>query len=141
MSCSDDASQGGQLKIFALLLFLLAQYQAPRTPDAYETAYPGLDFAVHSAFIKCYVNHWKGSETVAIKGSQSKVKMTCDGFWDLFVRESESPITADYMPSPFKIIEPDPNSLGNIGIPFSVWNGYLSATIAISESNPIRNNQ
>lgn len=132
------------MKILAFFLLLLtsyqalAQYQAPRTTDEYEAVYPGLDFALHSAFIKCYVNHWKGSETVAIKGSQSKVKMTCDGFWGLFTRESESnPKSADYMPTPFKIIEPDPNSLGNIGIPFSVWDGYLYAVIAISTDNPL----
>lgn len=129
------------MKTLLLLFLMFSQYQAPRTTDEYEAVYPGLDFALHSAFIKCYVNHWKGSETVDIKGSKAKVKMTCDGFWGLYVRESESPKTADYQPSPFRIIEPDPDSLGNIGIPFSVWNGYLSATIAISESNPLRKSE
>lgn len=129
------------MRIILLLMLALSQYQAPQTPEAYETVYPGLDFALHSAFIKCYVKHWKGSETVDIKGSKAKVTMNCNDFWDLFVRESESPIGSDYMTSPFMIREPDPNSLGNIGIPFSVWNGYLSATIAISDSNPLRKSE
>jgi len=122
------------LAIIVLFLATSLFAQRPPTTDDAETAYPGLDFALHSAFIKCYVNRWRGTETSEIKGAHANLKMTCAGFWKKFVDGTENPITADRLPSPFEITE----SSGTIGIPFSVWNGYLSATLAISTDNPLR---
>ena len=115
------------MKIFAILVLLCAILLPAQTT--------GLNFALHSAFIKCYVHHWKGSQTVNLVESEDKIKMTCDGFWGKFVSASKNPSTADDMPSPFELLSP-----GNPPdqIPFSVWDGYLSDTLAMSDDNPLR---
>ena len=126
------------MKIFAILILLFATVLPAQTLGDYDAAYPGLDFALHSTFIRCYVHHWKGSQTVNLVESGDKIKMTCTGFWNKFVSAYKNPSDADSMPSPFELLSP-----GNPPdqIPFSIWNGYLSATLAISDSNPLRKSE
>jgi hypothetical protein len=127
------------VKILAILALafatLLPASEQLRSVDEYEATYPGLDFAVHGAFIKCYVNHWKGSETEEIAGTSYKVRMTCKGFWDRFVLYSQDPTRFDYPPFIFSII---PERNVEFEIPFPIWNELLRDALAISTDNPLR---
>lgn len=121
------------MKILAILIFLFATTLSAQRDD-------GLDFGLHSTFVKCYVHHWKGTETTTIPGSTAVVKMTCDGFWGKFVADSKNPVglnpdSKDIVSSPFELLLPgEPPK----EIPFYVWNYYLSSTLAMSEANPLR---
>jgi hypothetical protein len=123
------------LAIFALALASILPAEQLRSVGDYEAVYPGIDFAIHGAFIKCYVNHWKGSETEEIKGTSYQVKMTCKGFWDRFVLYTKDPDRFDYPPFVFAII---PERNVELEVPFSIWNEFLRDTLAMSVDNPLR---
>jgi hypothetical protein len=127
------------VKILAILALafatILPASEQLKSVDEYEATYPGLDFAIHGAFIKCYVNRWKGSETEEIKGTSYKVRMTCKGFWDRFVQYTKDPARFDYPPFVFAII---PEKRVEFEIPFPIWNEFLRDTLAISADNPLR---
>lgn len=129
------------MKIFAILILLFATVLPAQTLGDYDAAYPGLDFALHSTFIRCYVHHWKGTQTSIIERSSNEVKLTCDGFWGKFVEAKENPIVADQLSSPFEIIEHGTTPPEILEIPFHVWNGYLWDIIDASDDNPLRKSE
>jgi hypothetical protein len=82
---------------------------------------PGdLDFAIRESFIKCYANHWKGSQTVAVKDSEERVQLACSGFWKKYREQN----------SPFKLLAPGQKPEE---IPYAVWSEALGQQLAQSK--------
>ena len=114
--------------ILSLLLLLLAPLALAQDEN--------LNFAIRESFIKCYAEHWKGSQTVRVENSPNKVELVCSGFWKKFNEDAAYPNDADEQNSPFKLSVPNQSATD---IPFSVWSVALEKLLTQSSDNPMSN--
>jgi hypothetical protein len=102
-----------QLLILLLTLIFVPAVQSQNSPE---------DFAIRETFIQCDANHWKGAKTAPIKGTDQKVWLYCNRFW-----EAEN--SSYHTPSPFLLLTPGDER----EIPFSVWNSAIEEILKITQ--------
>jgi hypothetical protein len=80
------------------------------------------DLAIRQTYIACFANHWRGEKTIAVRGTDESVKLTCGGFWKADRNSA--------LPSPFYLLGPDHDPQP---IPYSEWRPALEDILEISE--------
>lgn len=114
---------------FATFFLLLALAPLAQTQD------DNLNFAIRESFIKCYANHWKGTQVVTVRESDDKVRLVCGDFWKKAKKAYEHPDSTE-LSSPFVLITP-----GNFeaDIPYSTWATALNKLLDESEDHKMEN--
>jgi hypothetical protein len=92
-----------------------------------------VDVAIRLAFIQCYANHWHGTKTQAVKGSDQSVQLQCGDFWKKFEQDYRYPGDADKQQSPFRLVG---LSVQPVDIPFSTWSVALEELLKMSDRSP-----
>ena len=80
---------------------------------------PTVDAAITQTYVKCFANHWKGTETTQIRNSDNYVLLDCGDFWKQKRKKG----------TPFTLFDSGVYSL----VPYDVWSNALGNLMTISK--------
>lgn len=81
---------------------------------------PTVSSAINQTYIKCFVNHWRGTDSTKIQNSDESVSLDCGTFWKA-EREKGTPFIL-LVPG----LDPQP-------IPYPYWSEALKDLLKISK--------